>query len=107
MIVTEDGSEGRARDQRTRTSPIFAMNNRPLSRRLNPFRVSRNDCRLSLRDLNFGRPTRRPRRLPVAESKKLRQARRESLTDFTNATLGTSANHERASLVLAAVITRR
>jgi len=43
----------------------------------------------------------------VVESKKLRQARRESLTDCTNATLGTSRNQARASVVLAVVITRR
>jgi hypothetical protein len=54
-----------------------------------------------------GRPTLRPLRFPVAESKKLRQARRESLTDCTNATLGTSHSQQRSSVVLAAVITRR
>ena len=32
MIVTDDGSLGSSRDQRTRTSPTFATNNRPLGR---------------------------------------------------------------------------
>ena len=45
MIVTLDGSLGSSRDQRTLTSPTFATNNRRLGLRLNPLRVSRNDCR--------------------------------------------------------------
>jgi hypothetical protein len=48
-----------------------------------------------------------PLRFPVTESKKLRHARRESLTDCTNATLGTSTSQARAWVVLAAVMTRR
>jgi hypothetical protein len=54
-----------------------------------------------------GRPSLLPRRLPVRESKKFRHARRESFTDWTNATLGTSPSQTRCSVVLAWVITRR
>ena len=102
-----DGSAGRSRDQRTRTSPTFATNNRPLDRTENPLRVSRNDCRRSLRDFIRGRPSLRPLRFPVCESKKSRQARRESLTDCTNATLGTSPSQARSVVFLAWVMTRR
>jgi hypothetical protein len=49
----------------------------------------------------------RPGRLPLCESKKLRHARLESLTDCTNATLGTSASQPRSVVLLAWVITRR
>jgi hypothetical protein len=45
MIVTLEGSLGSDRDERTLTSPTFAKNTRPLGLRLNPLRVSRNDCR--------------------------------------------------------------
>lgn len=107
ITVTDDGTDGRFRDQRTLISPIFARNNRSLPRTVNPLRVNRTDRRLSLRDLNRGLPTLRPRRLPVQESKKLRQARRESCTDCTSVTLATSADHPRCSVVLASVITRR
>lgn len=69
MIVTEDGCEGSPRDQRTRMSPTFAKYSLPSDRMWNPFRVSRNDCRLSLRDLNRGLPT-RPLCDPAAEAKK-------------------------------------
>lgn len=68
MIVTDDGPDGRSRDQRTVTSPIFARYNLPFGRRPNPLRVNLADWRLSLRDLNLGRPTLRPRRLPLIES---------------------------------------
>ena len=56
-IVTDDGVAGSARDHFTRTSPIFARFSFPFERIRNPLRVNRSDCRLSLRDLNFGRPT--------------------------------------------------
>ena len=45
---------------------------------------------VSLSRFEAGRPTLRPLCFPLVESKKLRQARRESLTDCTNATLGAS-----------------
>lgn len=43
----------------------------------------------------------------MAESKKFRHARRESLTDCTNATLGTSRSQARSVVVFAMVMTRR
>ncbi|MEE6140451.1 hypothetical protein SKC41_29590 [Mycobacterium sp. 050128] len=46
-------------------------------------------------------------RFPLPESKKLRQARWESLTDCTSATLDTSPSQARSVVVLAAVISRR
>src|SRR3982074_1931970 len=100
MIVTEAGSLGRSRDQRTRISPTLATNNRPVARTRNPLRVSRNDCRLSFLDFIRGRLG----RLPLGAAKKLRHARLESLTDCTNATRGTSASQPRSVVLLAWVI---
>jgi hypothetical protein len=55
-IVTEDGVEGRLRDQRTSRSPIFGSCNRPLSSTLNrALAVNLMACRLSLRDRYRGR----------------------------------------------------
>ena len=105
--MTELGSDGSSRDQRTFTPPILARHSRPLGRRANPLRVNLADCRVSLRDLNLGRPTRLPRRLPFTASKKFRNARSASRTDCTNATLATSPSHARASVVLATVTTLR
>ena len=105
--MTLEGSLGRSRDQRTRTSPIFAKYSRPFDRKRKPVRASRKDCRLSLLDFIRGRPVLRPLRCPVHEAKKFRNARRESLTDCTNATLDTSANHARCSVFLATVMTCR
>ncbi len=67
--VTDDGSAGSERDHFTRTSPIFARFSFPLPRMRNPLRENRNDCRASRFDLNTGRPTGRPARLPDFESK--------------------------------------
>jgi hypothetical protein len=58
-------------------------------------------------DFIRGRPILRPFRFPVHESKWFRNDLRESLTDCTNATLDTSANHARRSVVFATVITCR
>lgn len=88
-LVTELGTDGRSRDHRTRTSPTFARYNRPSGRTLKPLRVSRKDCRVSLRDVNLGLPTFRPRRLPFTELKKFWYARCASRTDCTSATLAT------------------
>jgi hypothetical protein len=107
MIVTLDGWLGRLRDHRIRNSPTFATNNGPFGRTLNPLRVSRNDCRLSFRDFIRGLLTLQPFRFPDRESKKLRNARWASLTDWTNATLGASFSQPRSGVVLASVITRR
>ena len=107
MTVTDDGGEGRSRDQRTRTSPIFARYSLPFGRRVKPLRVSRNDCRLSLRDLNRGCPILRPLRRPLSESNQFEYARCASRTDCTSATEATSDSHARPCRVFAAVMTRR
>ncbi|MDV6283562.1 hypothetical protein [Rhodococcus jostii] len=78
MIVTEDGSEGRSRDQATSNSPTFATYSFPFGRIENPLRVSRIACRLSRRDRNRGAPTLRPFRFPESESNQFRYARRAS-----------------------------
>ncbi len=71
--VTELGSDGRCRDQRTGTSPTFGNRSRPLGSTLNrALAVNRMACRLSLRDRNRGGATLRPFRLPVTELKKFR-----------------------------------
>src|SRR6476620_10702906 len=72
MIVTEDGSDGRSRDQATSTSPTFATYSFPFGRFENPLRVSRIVCRLSRRDRNRGAPTLRPFRFPESESNQFR-----------------------------------
>lgn len=69
--VTEDGSEGRARDHFTFSSPILGSDSLPagviFQRAL---AVNRTAWRGSLRDLNRGVPI--AGRLPLSESKKLR-----------------------------------
>lgn len=73
ITVTLAGAEGRSRDQRTSKSPIFGRRSRPLGRILNrAFAVNRIACLRSLRDLNRGRWTLGPLRLPVTEAKKFR-----------------------------------
>ena len=73
ITVTLAGAEGRSRDQRTSTSPIFGRRSRPLGRILNrAFAVNRIACLRSLRDLNRGRWILGPLRLPVTEAKKFR-----------------------------------
>ena len=105
--VTEDGDDGSSRDQRTFRSPIFAAYRRPFGFRLNPLRVSRITCRLSLRDRNRGAPTLRPLRLPDIESNQLRYAARASWHACTRATDATSDNQARSGVRLASVTTRR
>ncbi|KUO18486.1 hypothetical protein AQJ91_25120 [Streptomyces dysideae] len=64
---------GRVRDHFTFTAPIFGRFSRPppvIDQRA--LAVNRIDCRLSLRDLNRGAPTRIPFRVPLREAKKLR-----------------------------------
>jgi hypothetical protein len=57
ITVTLDGADGRGRDQRTGTSPIFGRRSLPFGRILNrALAVNRIACRRSLRDLNLGRP---------------------------------------------------
>jgi hypothetical protein len=70
MTVTLEGTDGNARDQRTRTSPTLATYSlAPCTAK--PLRVSRIDWRPCL-VRNLGRPTRRPWRLPERESNQLR-----------------------------------
>src|SRR5690606_38912608 len=108
ITVTEDGADGSWRDQRILISPILATYRRPFGRIENPLRVNRIDCRLSLRDLNFGGPTGDPLRLPVTEEKNARYALCRSFNACTSASLGASASHTRSGLAFfASVITRR
>ena len=75
ITVTEDGTAGRSRDQRTSTSPIFGSRSRPLSSTLNrALAVNRTACRESFRDRNRGGATFGPFRFPVTEAKKFRYA---------------------------------
>jgi hypothetical protein len=70
ITVTLDGSDGRSRDQRTGTSPIFGRRSFPFgSTRKRALAVKRMACRWSLRDRNLGRATGGPLRLPVREAK--------------------------------------
>ena len=67
--MTLDGTDGNARDQRTRTSPTLATDSL-VPCRAKPLRVSRIDWRPCL-VRNLGRPTRWPLRLPERESNQL------------------------------------
>src|SRR5262249_31056590 len=70
MTVTDDGSEGSGRDQRTGTSPIFGSRSFPLCSTLNrALAVNRIACRRSLRDRNRGLATFGPLRVPLIEAK--------------------------------------
>src|SRR3989442_10284086 len=75
ITVTDDGSDGRARDHFTRTSPTFGSRSFPpgviFHRAL---AVNRTACRRSLRDRNLGFSTFGPLRLPASEAKKFRYA---------------------------------
>jgi hypothetical protein len=106
MIVTEVGSVGSSRDRRTGAGSTLATNNHPLGRMLNPLRVSRKDC-LVLLGLHL-RSAHPPASPPAgAGVDEIAPGRRESLTDCTNATLGTSTSHARSVVFLALVMTRR
>lgn len=72
VTVTDVGTAGNCRDQRTRRSPTLATYSLPLSRREKPLAVSRIDCSLSRFDLKRGGVTFGPLRLPVCEEKKFR-----------------------------------
>ena len=68
--MTLDGSEGRGRDHRTGTSPIFGNRSLPLGRTLNrALAVNRIACRVSLRDRNRGGPIFGPFHVPLSEAK--------------------------------------
>ena len=71
--VTDEGTDGRSRDHRTRTSPIFGRRSFPpavMDKRA--LRVKRIACRLSLLDRNRGGATFGPLRFPDTEAKKVR-----------------------------------
>src|SRR5690606_7959453 len=107
ITVTEDGSDGSWRDQRILISPILLTYRRPFDWIENLPRVNRIDCRLSLRDLNFGGPTGGPLRLPVTEAKNARYALFTSRIDCCSTTLGTSASRARSGVFFGSVVTRR
>ena len=73
MTVTLDGADGRSRDQRTGTSPIFGRRSFPPgSTRNRALAVNRIVCLRSLRDLNRGGWFFGPFRFPVTDAKKFR-----------------------------------
>ena len=79
ITVTDDGADGRGRDQRTATSPAFGSRSFPLSSTWKrAFAVNRTDCRESFResfrDRNRGGAAFGPFRFPVTEPKKFRYA---------------------------------
>lgn len=73
ITVTDDGIEGRFRDQRMETSPILGSRSLPLGVTENlALRVNRIACRASLRHRNRGGATLGPLRFPLSEAKKFR-----------------------------------
>ena len=105
MTVTDDGTAGSSRDHATVSSPTLATYSFRLDRTLNPLRVSRIDCRVSLRDRNLGAPILRPFRFPLIESNQFRYARRASWHACTSTTDATSPNHTRCGVFFASVTT--
>src|ERR1700733_8159298 len=105
-MVTLDGSDGSGLDHWILTSPTLATYTlSPCS--ANPLRVSRTDCRLSLRERKRGWPTLRPFLFPDKESNQFRYARRASWQACTSTTDATSLSHSRSEVTLASVTTRR
>lgn len=82
VTVTDVGTAGSCRDQRTRRSPTLATYSLPLSRREKPLAVSRIDCWLSRFDLKRGGATFGPLRLPAWEEKKFRAAAPSALASL-------------------------
>ena len=73
ITVTDDGTAGSGRDQRTGTSPILGSRSFPPGVATNEaLRVNRMACHRSLRDRNRGSPIFGPFRRPVREAKKFR-----------------------------------
>ena len=100
--VTDDGTDGSGRDQRTGTSPIFGRRSRPLSSTLNrALAVNRTACRRSFRDRNRGGATFGPFRFPVTEAKKFRYAMFRSARACWSTTDDTSPSHARSGVFLA------
>ena len=114
ITVTDDGPDGRGRDHRTGTSPIFGRRRLPFGRTLNrALAVNRIPWRVSLRDLNRGSPASLgfgPFRPPafhshtaLRDSKKRRYAAFRSARDCWRITAETSPSHARSGAALAAV----
>jgi len=104
ITVTDDGCDGRSRDQRTGTSPIFGSRSFPPAQTLNrALAVNRTACLRSLRDRNRGAATRGPFRVPVMEAKKFRYAAFRSARDCWSTTEETSPSQARSGLAFAAV----
>ena len=96
ITVTLDGSDGRSRDQRTGTSPIFGRRSLPFGSTLNrALAVNRIACLRSLRDLNRGGAAFGPGRFPVTDAKKFRYAAFRSARDCWSTTAETSPSHAR------------
>src|SRR5690606_15563764 len=105
MIVTDEGSDGRSRDQRTDTSPIFGRRSLPpvvIDQRSD--RVYRAVCRLSFLDRNRGGATFGPLRLPDRESKKFRYAWSRSRRACCMTPTGASASQARSGVFFAWVM---
>src|SRR5260370_27748480 len=99
ITVTEDGIEGRVRDQRTRTSPILGSRNLPPGMtQKRALRVKRIACRVSLRDRNRGGPILGPVRLPVTEVRKFRYAALRSARACCSTTADTSPRPSRSGV---------
>ncbi|NYF37908.1 hypothetical protein HDA43_000067 [Streptosporangium sandarakinum] len=105
--VTEDGSDGRFRDQRTDTSPIFGRRSFPPAVTANrALRVNRIACRLFFFERNRGGATLAPLRLPVIESKEFRYAAFRSASACCSTTEETWLSQERSGAFFALVMTR-
>jgi len=103
ITVTLAGSQGRGRDQRTGTSPIFGRRSFPPGVILNlALAVNRTAWRRSLRDLNRGGSIFGPFRSPLREAKKFRYAAFRSARDCWSTTADTSPSHTRSGVALAA-----
>lgn len=104
MMVTDDGAEGRALDQRTLMSPIFGRRSRPVGvMDQRAFAVNRTACRASFRDFNRGGPTRA--RSPRSPAKKFRYAASRSRNDCCRTTAETSPSQARPGALFASVVT--
>src|ERR1700759_2625994 len=104
ITVTEDGSDGSGRDQRTGTFPILGRRSFPLGvMEKRALRVNRMACLRSLRDRNRGGATLGPFRWPVTEAKKFRYPALRSASACWSTTADTSLSQARSGVALAAV----
>jgi hypothetical protein len=104
ITVTEDGSDGNGRDQRTETSPILGRRSfRPVVMEKRALRVNRMACLRSLRDRNLGCATLGPFRWPLSDARKFRYAAFRSASACWSTTADTSPSQARSGVALAAV----